>query len=1185
MNRKKPQKNGGIPPTHRPGGYMLDAYFGSAILQQQQQQQSSKSLPEVKKRSGSDIEKHLAKKSKVTPRQQSAATTSSSPQKAHHKTKAETPSPVTAPTPQYRFLMNRCEVNIPVKPYPTQIAIMNAITKSANKSENVLIESATGTGKSLALICATLAAARRLTAAKLDAANPHPPPLPPPPPSQSPIASQTTAITVIKDSVGMAGLSAAPYIKAEACATQQTQATQMPSDSQLSQSVQSTQATQMPSDSQLSQPTQPIQLPVHVKVETCVSQSTQPTQMPSDSQFTQQTQATQPTQFPDDQFTQPTQPTQLPAHVKAETTTVQQKHSSQKPISRPPHPIVVRPTVVKVPTDKFGNAGGFIPAGEGSRDATQREGVAAAGGDKTLVRVFYGTRTHSQVKQIVKEVRRTIYKPLTVVLASRKHYCIFDRVHDSPERDDLCVKIMMKKVPIHCPFANTEPLKKLVRKSCGSTKVPGTDVEHKDYTAYDVEDLVREGRRLESCPYLSANELVAEAELIVSPYNYIISESIRSNRKIVLNDDIVVIDEAHNISNALMDVASYDMTAKALKSACIALRTAAKVGRPELFTAEYRACLRYAARVLNAITDWMASMEPRLRKHDFERYNSCWTGPEIIEIYKSFGLSSKAHIALFAYSVDCACGKTQFNPDDISPYMPILRLSGLLPQVADGSGATATFASLLNGLSSSNTGNINKVKLYRKERMRPKDYSREEEEEEEEGLPHFQSQGKHSKKGTSDKKRKYGGGDDDDEEKAAPSVLEGPDMICATMARSSAEFILTHPEYAKDYRLIVEKYTEVTKEPPSRSNSSGSWDGSTITCHNPGGYSGGSGSGSSSSTKEWAMSLGLWCMSPSVAFEGVEKPSRSVILASGTLAPFDPLAQELRAAFPTRVELSHVIDKCQVIACTAKRYEVSYSTTDSLDVQDYIGRSILECCRVIPAGVLCFFPSYALLSKLLRRWRETGLYKDIAAAKGGNVFSELDFSKSTEWRAAGDSGDKAEDAEFSAFIARFHKCARTEAGALLFAVCRGKSSEGVDFADESARGVIVVGIPYSNTHNVRISLKREYEEAACRGAGSRWYVADGHRAVNQAIGRIIRNRWDYGAVVFLDARYARMSVRGELSKWIRNQIYEVDTVHDFVPALTDFFENIPAYVQRKKEEVAAKASAGAPSASMPLPSK
>jgi Rad3-related DNA helicase len=40
------------------------------------------------------------------------------------------------------------------------------------------------------------------------------------------------------------------------------------------------------------------------------------------------------------------------------------------------------------------------------------------------------------------------------------------------------------------------------------------------------------------------------------------------------------------------------------------------------------------------------------------------------------------------------------------------------------------------------------------------------------------------------------------------------------------------------------------------------------------------------------------------------------------------------------------------------------------------------------------------------------------------------------------------------------KKAKDPKGAILLAVCRGRSSEGIDFTDEIARAVLIVGIPF-----------------------------------------------------------------------------------------------------------------------------
>ena len=44
-------------------------------------------------------------------------------------------------------------------------------------------------------------------------------------------------------------------------------------------------------------------------------------------------------------------------------------------------------------------------------------------------------------------------------------------------------------------------------------------------------------------------------------------------------------------------------------------------------------------------------------------------------------------------------------------------------------------------------------------------------------------------------------------------------------------------------------------------------------------------------------------------------------------------------------------------------------------------------------------------------------------------------------------------------------------GALFIAVCRGKVSEGLDFADNNARAVICVGIPFPNVKDIQVRFE------------------------------------------------------------------------------------------------------------------
>lgn len=51
------------------------------------------------------------------------------------------------------------------------------------------------------------------------------------------------------------------------------------------------------------------------------------------------------------------------------------------------------------------------------------------------------------------------------------------------------------------------------------------------------------------------------------------------------------------------------------------------------------------------------------------------------------------------------------------------------------------------------------------------------------------------------------------------------------------------------------------------------------------------------------------------------------------------------------------------------------------DPQDSLGLAIEECARIVPDGLLVFFPSYKLMEKLSARWKSTGQWKRITKQK------------------------------------------------------------------------------------------------------------------------------------------------------------------------------------------------------------
>ncbi|CAL8115694.1 unnamed protein product [Orchesella dallaii] len=288
------------------------------------------------------------------------------------------------------------------------------------------------------------------------------------------------------------------------------------------------------------------------------------------------------------------------------------------------------------------------------------------------------------------------------------------------------------------------------------------------------------------------------------------------------------------------------------------------------------------------------------------------------------------------------------------------------------------------------------------------------------------------------------------------------------------------------------------------------------------------------------LSLHLWCLNPAVAFEDIQKQVHSIVLTSGTLSPMQSFESELGAPFPLRLEASHVIDKNQVWAGVigtgpnGVSLNGSYQNTETLKYQDELGEILYRICNTMPHGVLCFFPSYRMLDTLCNRWTET------------NVLARIEQDKIIvkEPRSGPDMFQEAMDNFYGAVAESTRNSGSfTCTGALFFAVYRGKVSEGLDFADNNARAVICIGIPFPNVRDMQVELKRDYNTRnMSRGllGGGEWYEIQAFRALNQALGRCIRHRKDWGAIFLIDDRYLRTPrYLNSLSKWIRSSVMKI----------------------------------------------
>ncbi|KAJ7962976.1 regulator of telomere elongation helicase 1 [Quillaja saponaria] len=133
-------------------------------------------------------------------------------------------------------------------------------------------------------------------------------------------------------------------------------------------------------------------------------------------------------------------------------------------------------------------------------------------------------------------------------------------------------------------------------------------------------------------------------------------------------------------------------------------------------------------------------------------------------------------------------------------------------------------------------------------------------------------------------------------------------------------------------------------------------------------------------------------------------------------------------------------------------------------------------------------------------------------------------------------------------------------GAVFFAVCRGKVSEGLDFADHAGRAVVITGMPFATKTDPKVRLKREYLDQQAQTQRELCKEKSGitnkhHEPVNQAVGRVIRHRYDYGAIIFCDERFAHPYRQSQISLWIQPHIKCYSKFGGVVFTLTRFFRD------------------------------
>ncbi|KMZ75058.1 ATP-dependent RNA helicase chl1 [Zostera marina] len=203
------------------------------------------------------------------------------------------------------------------------------------------------------------------------------------------------------------------------------------------------------------------------------------------------------------------------------------------------------------------------------------------GGEEQAVevvpKIYFCSRTHSQLSQFIKEFKRTSFvnEISLVCLGSRKNLCINPEVlnlKNVNRINERCIDLQNNKniKDSRTKIKDNHGRKRRTKSLCGCPMLKKNSEAKKlrdelFQNAMDIEDLVRLGNNLGTCPYYGTRSMVPVAQLVVLPYQSLLMKSARESLSLNLKESVLIIDEAHNLADSITSMYNSKITLSQLK--------------------------------------------------------------------------------------------------------------------------------------------------------------------------------------------------------------------------------------------------------------------------------------------------------------------------------------------------------------------------------------------------------------------------------------------------------------------------------------------------------------------------------------------------------------------------------------------------------------------------------------------
>ncbi|EIN12348.1 DNA repair helicase [Punctularia strigosozonata HHB-11173 SS5] len=674
----------------------------------------------------------------------------------------------------------------------------------------------------------------------------------------------------------------------------------------------------------------------------------------------------------------------------------------------------------------------------------------------TCTKVYYASRTHSQLSQIIPELRKLKLRPASnqrndrprshhpisttdatskrkssedepeneelvthvrsLSLGSRKQLCIYDELRSkTTDIDEACRTLLSEKGDKRCPYLPAID---------DNTRIP----KLRDIilsSPMDIEDLANAGRRHETCPYFGSRSAIPQSQLVLLPYNLLLHRSAREALGIDLKDQVVVIDEAHNLIPTLLSLSSVQVAEHTIRLSLSQLAAYVSRFRSRL-ASKHLVCLKRLVSFLKA----MYGVVNEFATTGAKEPQGPLSKPEVMTVHE--------FVSRLGRKVD------GINLLEVEEY---LRRSKIARKISSYSDAVVE----KQGPKRSNAG--------------------------------------------------------------APTPLHVVESLIVA---------LTSPN--EDGRVSLSRVHEAGHD---------------------------------------TVVVRYQQLNPSTHFKEVVDTARTVILAGGTMSPMSDYVTQLFPQIKSDNLMlrtyGHIVPASNIQTVVVSKgprgndFEFKFaSRRDPLAIAE-LGQALSNLINITPGGMVIFFPSYAFLDSAKASWRESGLLAKWTTKKKVHYEPQSASEVETVLR------------DYASDISRIDPSTSKKQGAILLAVVGAKLSEGLNFADDLARCVVIVGLPFANLDSPELKERMKYvnsletanggKASGAKDAAHELYENMCMNAVNQSIGRAIRHRADWASIVLLDRRYSSPRIRSKLPKWLGDSTVVPQTFGQVIKEMSLFYRN------------------------------